>query len=125
MGWRIDPQQRRECHGKVHWFGVRAVNSDLEGKTVKCERNVRVIGVGRRVIRSLAGHVERGWDAQYIPSACGRIAVEVLASKFRVWHVAAGELCASEVAAQSRLLHGLPHAALRIFFFYPRARKGL
>ena len=116
---RVDAEQRSQSRRQVHRLGVGAVGSGLEGEAVKRQRHMSVVGVRGGVIgptHKADGEWRR--NAEHVPSAKRRIAVQILQPKFGVGGIAPLQLRAGVIGAQARLFQRLAHVALRVFFLH-------
>ena len=53
MRWSVDAQQGCKRRGQIDRFAFSAIGSRLKRQAVKRQRHVRIVGVGRAVIRAL------------------------------------------------------------------------
>src|SRR5438034_11067198 len=100
MSGRIDPQQRRECYRQIDWFRMSAVSSGLEGKTIKSQRDVRIVGINSHVICFGGARDREGSrNTEHVPSSQRGIAVLKPQPSRSVGNIPSGKLRTSVVVA--------------------------
>src|SRR5580765_7031458 len=103
-----------------------AISSKLKGQTVERQRYVRIVRVRRAMICAAAyANHKRHRNSQHVPSAFGRVAVQVAVAEFGIRCRALSQLRLRKISTQANLLHGFARGALGVLFLHLESGESL